>query len=233
MPSASSQPRPPLSERTFGAVLFDMDGTLIDSIGAVQRSWITWAGEHDLDVSRLQGFHGVPAAGVIAALRPDLDADGQAEAVRRIEALEVADTEGIVILPGAAEALEDLAIGGAKVAIVTSCTDPLAESRIAATGLRHPEVVVTASQVERGKPHPDPFLLAARLLDVDPADCLVVEDAVSGLQAARAAGLTGALAVLHTTPREQLVPYADLVVPGLDAVRFAVDESGRISLHPV
>jgi sugar-phosphatase len=93
-----------LDGRTFAAVLFDMDGTLIDSIGAVERSWATWAGEFDIDLERLLGFHGIPASGVIASLRPDLDADGQALAVRRIEELEVADTEGILVLPGAGEA---------------------------------------------------------------------------------------------------------------------------------
>ncbi len=217
-----------LDGRTFAAVLFDMDGTLIDSIGAVERSWVTWAGEFDIDLERLLGFHGIPASGVIASLRPDLDADGQALAVRRIEELEVADTEGIVVLPGAREALGGLVAAGARAAIVTSCTDPLFEARIAATGLTRPPVVVTASMVARGKPHPDPFVLAAERLGVDPADCLVVEDAVAGLTAARAAGASGALAVLHTTPREALEPLADLVVGGLDEVRFVVDQDGRV-----
>lgn len=220
----------PLAQRTFGAVLFDMDGTLIDSIGAVERSWVTWAGEYDIDIEQLLGFHGIPAAGVIASLRPDLDAADQAAAVRRIEDLEVADTDGIIVLPGAREALDTLVEAGAAVAIVTSCTDPLFEARVAATGLRRPPVVVTASMVERGKPHPDPFLLAAERLGVDPGDCLVVEDAVAGLTAARAAGLTGALAVLHTTERARLEPLADLVVPGLDTVAFTVTGDGRIAV---
>ncbi len=149
MPSASSEDTAPvrsvqsLEGRTFGAVLFDMDGTLIDSIAAVERSWATWAAEYDIDLHRLRGFHGIPASGVTAALRPDLSADDRARAVRRIEELEVADTDGIVVLPGAGEALEALAAGGARAAIVTSCTDPLAEARIEATGLRRPEVIVT------------------------------------------------------------------------------------------
>lgn len=219
----------PLPDRTFAAVLFDMDGTLIDSIGAVERSWRTWAGEYGVDLARLQGLHGVAAMGVTAMLLPALSAEDQAGAVLRIEELEVADTDGIIVLPGAAEALEALAAGGAKVAIVTSCTDPLAEARIAATGLRHPEVVVTASHVTAGKPDPEPFVLGASLLGVDPADCLVVEDAVAGLTAGRAAG-AATLAVRHTTPDEVLEPLADLIVDGLDAVRFTVGADGRVSL---
>lgn len=221
----------PLTDRTFAAVLFDMDGTLIDSIGAVERSWLTWAVEHDVAPERLLGFHGVPAAGVITQLLPELDTSGLEAAVRRVEDLEVADTEGILVLPGAAEALDVLVDGGAHVAIVTSCTDPLLEARLAATGLRRPETVVTASMVERGKPDPEPFLLAAERLGVAPEDCLVVEDAVAGLTSARAAGVGGALAVLHTTPAESLEPLADLVVTGLDAVRFVVDDAGRVSVQ--
>jgi sugar-phosphatase len=222
-----------LTERAFGAVLFDLDGTLIDSIGAVERSWLTWAAEHGLAPEALLGFHGVPAAGVIAQLLPHLDTEAQAASMRRVEALEVADTEGIIVLPGAAEALDALVDGGAHVAIVTSCTDPLLEARLGATGLRRPKTVVTASMVERGKPHPDPFLLAAERLGVAPEDCLVVEDAVAGLQSARAAGLTGALAVLHTTPAEELEPWADLIVPGLDLVRFIVGDDHRVRVETV
>ena len=227
----SSEPMP-LVERTFSAVLFDMDGTLIDSIAAVERSWLVWADEYGVAPERLQGFHGVPAIGVVAQLLPHLDNDAQSRAVLRIEELEVADTDGIIVLPGASEALDTLVDQGAHVAIVTSCTDPLLEARLAATGLRRPETVVTASMVERGKPHPDPFLLAAARLGVAPEECLVVEDAMAGLQAARAAGVGGTLAVLHTTPADQLEPLADLVVPGLDSVRFAVDDDGRITLKP-
>lgn len=220
----------PLDQRTFGAVLFDMDGTLIDSIPAVERSWLTWAAENSVAPELLLGFHGVPALGVIGALLPDLDAAGRQASFQRIEDLEVADVDGVVLLPGAQEALTTLIDAGAKVAIVTSCTDPLYEARVTATGLRRPPVVVTASMVKRGKPAPDPFLLAAERLGVDPADCLVVEDATSGLRAAHAAGVTSTLAVLHTTPRAQLAELADLVVGGMDDVTFGVDEESRITL---
>jgi sugar-phosphatase len=213
----------PLGGRAFAAVLFDMDGTLIDSIPVVIRSWLRWAQEHDLDPSHLQGFHGVPAAAIVAKLLP---ADRHEPALRRITELELADTDGITVLPGAAEALAELSPD--HCAIATSCTTPLAAVRIEATGLRVPRVVVTADDVERGKPHPDPFLLAARRLGVDPRQCLVVEDAPGGLEAARAAGCA-TLAVTTTTPPEELV--ADAVVADLGHVAFGRVDGG-VRLRP-
>ncbi len=211
-----------LAEREFVAVIFDMDGTLIDSIPAVERSWATWAAEHDLEVDVIRRYHGVPAAGIVDLLIPEAT---RATALRRIEEIEVSDVEGIVVLPGAAEAL--LALRDAKNAIATSCTRDLARARIAATGLQAPSVLVTASDVTRGKPDPEPFLTAARMLGVDPAQCLVVEDAPAGVAGAHAAGCA-TLGVLTTTPAEALP--ADALVADLSAVRFSVvDQTIRIS----
>jgi sugar-phosphatase len=208
-----------LEGRSFAAVLFDMDGTLIDSTPVVVRSWVRWAQEEGLDPRRLAHSHGVPARGIIEGVVP---AERVEAAVARIEQIELGDTEGILLLPGAAAALT--ALEGGHSAIVTSCTRPLAAARIDATGLVAPSLVVTASDVERGKPHPDPYLLAAQRLSADPADCLVVEDAPSGLASARAAGCA-TLAVTTTTAREDLA--ADAVVETLAEVRFHVD-GGRV-----
>lgn len=212
-----------LSDRTFGGVIFDMDGTLVDSTPAVLRSWVTWAKELGIDPLRLQGFHGVPAATIAAQFVPAQDLD---RSLQRITELEINDVDDIVVLPGAAEALAALA--SAPNAIATSCTRPLADARIGASGLVAPDVVVTVDDVTRGKPHPDPFLLAAERLGLDPADCLVVEDAPLGLQAARAAGCA-VLAVVTTSPVDELGD-ADAVVPNLSAVRFAVD-GGRVRVR--
>ena len=219
-----------LDGRDFAAVLFDMDGTLIDSIPAVLRSWLRWADEEGVDPARLVGFHGVPARGIAEKLLP---ADRVDAAVDRIEAIESADTEGITVLPGTLVALATLTgsggDGGDLCAIATSCTRPLATARIEATGLPAPRVVVTASDVRQGKPHPDPFLLAAQRLGVDPGECLVVEDAPGGLEAARAAGCA-TLAVTTTTAPADLL--ADAVIGTLADVEFAV-EGGRVRVRGV
>jgi len=175
---------------------------------------------------RLTGFHGVTASNVIADLLPP---ERRAEAFARIREIEVNDVDGIVLLPGAAELLAALAEGGVPTGIVTSGTSDLAEARIAATGLSRPPALVTASDVERGKPWPDPWVEGARRLGVDPADCVVVEDAVAGLRAARAAGCRALVAVLGTTPRVELEPEADLVIPDLTSLATAV-EGGRVSV---
>lgn len=207
-----------LAEEVFDAVIFDMDGTLVDSTPAVARSWDQWRVEHGLTLEQLQGHHGVPAESIVRLLLPP---GRHAAGIARINELELADVDDIVVLPGAAEALAALVT--AKNAIATSCTRPLADARIGAAGLVAPSVIVTVDDVERGKPHPDPFLEAARRLGVDPTRCLVVEDAPQGLQAGTAAGCA-TLAVVTTTPREELI--ADAVVDDLAAVVFAVTDRG-------
>lgn len=207
-----------LAGETFAAVIFDMDGTLIDSTPAVLRSWTTWAAEHGLGADDLAGHHGMPSAGVVQALLP---VSRHEAAIARITELELADVADIVVLPGAAEALAGVV--AARSAIATSCSRELAAARIAAAGLVPPSVLVTVDDVARGKPAPDPYLEAARRLGVDPARCLVVEDAPKGLESARAAGCAS-LAVVTTTPEHDLV--ADAVIPNLAAVRFPVVSEG-------
>lgn len=202
-------------DRTFAAVIFDNDGTLVDSTGSVVRSWERWAEEHDVARERLDGFHGVPAAAIIAAVAPHLD---PATAFARIEELELADVDGVVALPGVLAAVAGLA--GAPVAVATSATRGLARVRLAAAGIEIDEVV-TIDDVERGKPAPDPFLEAARRLGVDPADCLVCEDAPSGVAAAKAAGC--AVLAVTTTSEAGALTGADLVVESLAEVTFAVE----------
>ncbi|WP_432560371.1 HAD family hydrolase [Granulicoccus sp. GXG6511] len=205
-------------DETFAAVVFDMDGTLILSEPAIIRAWTTWAIEHGVTADQLRGFHGVPTADVVRAV---LGTDRAPAAIERINALELAETDGIVPVPGSAAALAALPAG--RAAIATSCSEPLARARLAAGGVAAPDLVITVDDVERGKPAPDIFLLAAERLGVDPADCLVVEDAVHGLAAAAAAGMR-TLAVTTTTPAEDLL--ADAVVPDLSAVRFEFTGDG-------
>lgn len=212
-----------LGGRSFEAVLFDMDGTLVDSTESVRRSWQAWAAEYEIAPERLLGWHGVPARQILQTLLP---AERVEDALVRIEGIEVADAAGIALLPGAAQAMDDVPAG--RCAIVTSCTTPLAWARIGVTGLRAPDVVVTASDVPRGKPDPAPYLLAAERLGADPARCLVVEDAPAGLEAARRAGCA-TLAVVTTHARDDL--DADVVVPALCDVRFVADQAGWVAVR--
>lgn len=201
-----------LAGRRFAAVIFDMDGTLVDSTAAIIRSWTTWAIEFGVTAEELAGSHGLPSADVVRRVLPESQ---QEKGIARIDELELADVDDIVVLPGAAEALQALAT--ARTAIATSASRPLAKARIAAAGVVPPTVTVTIDDVVRGKPEPDPFLEAARRLGVEPAECLVVEDAPMGLRAARDAGCA-TLALLTTTPAAKL--DADAIVPDLSAVRF-------------
>ncbi|RKR75192.1 HAD-IA family hydrolase [Frondihabitans australicus] len=215
----------PVLDTVFAAVLFDMDGTLISSTPAVRRSWARWGRELGLPENfREGGGHGMPARSIVASFVPAEQVD---EAFARIEAIEIEEVDGVDMLAGAAEALA--AIGEPRKAVVTSCTAPLFEARMAAAGLVRPATVVTASDVTNGKPDPEPFLLGASLLGVDPAHCLVVEDAFAGLVAGRASG-AATLGVAGTHDASEL--DADLVVSGLDAVRFEeVDGGVRVTLR--
>jgi sugar-phosphatase len=214
----------PLAGRTFDAVLFDMDGTLIDSMPGALRAWRDWADEHGVDPARLVSLGGRPATQIIGELLP---ADQVAAGVARIGALETElAAAGIDLLPGTEATLAGLPAD--RVAIVTSCTRPLLAARLAGSGLRTPREIVTVDDVPRGKPHPDPFLLAAQRLGVDPARCLVVEDAPAGLAAGRAAGCA-TLAVGSTHPWAEL--DADGHAPDLSHVRFTSSADG-ISLAP-
>jgi sugar-phosphatase len=208
-----------LAGRTFDAVLFDMDGTLIDSMAGSLQAWARWATEHDVDPAYLADLGGRPAAQVIPAL---LTADRVADALARIEHLEnEVAAEGIELLPGTAEALA--ALPPDRVAIVTSCTRTLLAARLAGSQLPRPREIVTFDDVEHGKPAPDPFLLGARRLGADPARCLAVEDAPAGLASARAAGCT-TLAVGDTHPHDEL--DADAHAPDLSHVRFSAGPEG-------
>ncbi|GAY10507.1 HAD-IA family hydrolase [Pseudonocardia sp. N23] len=205
-----------LLDRTFAAALFDMDGTLVDSTPAVVRCWTRWAQEHGVPDAALVNTHGRPAVEIIADVLPP---DRVPAALARIVALELADTDGVVPLPGALDALR----ATAPAAIVTSCTRDLALARIAAAGLPVPAVLVTADDVRAGKPAPEPFLLAADRLGVDPTGCLVVEDAPAGLAAGRAAGAT-TLAVAGTHALADLT--ADAHAPDLSHVHFVMSPTG-------
>lgn len=206
---------------TFGGVLFDMDGTLIDSLGAVERSWLQWCEEFGIAPADLAGSHGRTSANTIAVVMADRSAEDRARAHTRIREIEVGDTEGVVVLPGARETFEELDRLGVPHAIVTSCERDLAEARLTATALPRPLVVVTASDVTYGKPGPEPYERGAALLGVPVENCIVVEDATAGLVSGRAAGAGLLVAVLGTTTVEVLARDADVVVESVGDVPWS------------
>ena len=170
------------------AVLFDMDGTLVDSDAAVQRAWTVWAGEHGLDAAEAIALaHGTPGEPAVRRMLPHLDEAGIGASAGRQLALQYEDLSDVVAAPGAQEVLAVLADRGLLWAVVTSADLQLAQARLGAAGIKAP-VLVTMDDLTAGKPDPAGYLLGASLLGVPPAQCLVVEDAEAGLQAARAAG---------------------------------------------
>ncbi len=183
MPSPTSSS--PVLVRCQG-LLFDMDGILISSLGSVERSWTKWANMRGIDPAyALSIIHGRRAIESAAFLRPDLDS---ALELKLIEEIEVADGEGIEVLPGVLELLGSLPAH--RWTVVTSATEKLARARLSGAGVPVPERIITADSVEKGKPDPAPYLAGAVLLGFAPADCVVIEDSASGVLAGEAAGCT-------------------------------------------
>jgi len=190
---------------TAKAMLFDLDGVLIDSTPAVARVWTQWAIEHGFEPeTTVREAHGRPSIETIRELLPD--ADHEAEN-REMERREIEDTSGVVPLPGALELLSSLP--PSRWAIVTSCTRPLAEVRIRTAGLPVPPTMITSSDITRGKPDPEPYLKGACALGTDPADCIVVEDVPAGIRSGKSAGAR--VIALRTT-----LPDIDLIAVGAD-----------------
>jgi sugar-phosphatase len=203
---------------SFAAVISDLDSVLVDSAAATSRAWAAWGARHGLDGAAVQALnHGRPAREVLAEHVGAEALDAEAEFLL---AAEVSDTDGVVAFAGAAAVLA-LPV----VAIATSCTLPLAIARLRAAGLPAPGVLVTADQVARGKPAPDPYLLAAERLGADPAACLVLEDAPSGIAAGRAAGMT--VWAVTTTHEPAELGGAHRIAAGLPELLAALAPSAR------
>lgn len=202
------------------AVLFDMDGILISSIGSVERSWTRWCRMRGVDPEHaIRVIHGRRAIDSLRAIRPDLDAEKELEILEDFEVEDVAD---IVVLPGVRELLT--ALPHDRWTVVTSATERLARVRLQAAGLPAPDVFVHGETVTEGKPHPAPYLAGARLLGFAPQDCIAFEDSTSGVAAGKAAGCT-VVATLFTHPTDDL-HAADYIVQDLTAVRPHADASG-------
>jgi sugar-phosphatase len=216
--------RPPFSDRTFAAFLFDMDGTVLSSIAAAERVWGRWARRHGLDVEAfMPTMHGKRAVDTIGRLNlPGVDPEIEADWITRAEIEDVADIHAI---EGAAAFLA--ALPAERWTIVTSSPLPLARRRLEAAGLAAPPLMVTAEDITRGKPAPDGFLLAAERLGVSASECLVFEDAPAGIAAAEAAGsAVVVVTATHTHPVETPHP----TVRGFDSLRAEATPSGALQL---
>jgi mannitol-1-/sugar-/sorbitol-6-phosphatase len=166
------------------ALLFDMDGVLIDSTPAVSRVWRRWAVEHHFNPEEVVArAHGRPSITTVREYLPHADAVAEN---RLVERAEIEDLEGVVPLPGSRELLQSLPPD--RWTIVTSSTRPLAEVRLRAAGLAIPRKLITSSDVVNGKPHPEPYEKAAALLGFPISDCIVVEDVPAGIRAGKSAG---------------------------------------------
>ena len=214
-------------DRAFAAFLFDMDGTVLNSIAAAERIWSAWAVRHRVDVETfLPTIHGARAIDTITRLNlPGVNAEQQAAF---ITAAEIEDVEGIVEIPGAAAFLRDLPKD--RWAMVTSAPRDLALRRMAAAGIAEPAVMITAEDVTAGKPDPSGYLLAAKKLGVEPADCLIFEDAAVGIQAAEAAG---AALMIITTTHQHPIETAHATLASYDAISVRADSDGMLRLKEI
>jgi mannitol-1-/sugar-/sorbitol-6-phosphatase len=195
------------------AILFDLDGVLVDSTRSVTRQWRMWAEENNIDPQKVVEIaHGVRTIEIVRTLAPQLDAAAE---VIRIEKREADDQEGIAVMPGAADVLK--AIPEGRWCVVTSGTRYLATARLKLANLPMPKVLVAADDVSKGKPDPQPYLMGAIQLGMNPVDCLVIEDAPAGIRAAHAGGMK-AIGITSTYPASGL-QEADAIVQKLAQIK--------------
>jgi mannitol-1-/sugar-/sorbitol-6-phosphatase len=204
------------------AILFDLDGVLVDSTKAVARAWRRWAEENQVETSKVEAImHGRRTIEIVRTVAPHLNADAEAKTIERRGA-EGDGKDGVTVMPGVAELLALLPMD--RWAVVTSGTRLVATSRLKLAGLPVPEVMVPADDVTQGKPHPEPYLKAALLLAVNPAECLVIEDAPAGIQSAHAGGMK-AVGITSTFPASAL-DEADAVITAMSQLRVTVLDGG-------
>lgn len=194
-------------------VLFDLDGTLIDSTPAIARSWSAVLTEIGIPLEVLPSLHGQPSRQSLHRLLPDASLEEIDHWAKKIESLEVQDTDGIILLPGARELFEELDRREIEWFIVTSCTRELGTARAKSVGLSLPPKSIFFDDVEKGKPHPDPYLLGLERLGISANNALVIEDAPAGIKSGKAAGIK-VVAMVTTHERESL-HEADFIADSL------------------
>jgi sugar-phosphatase len=202
------------------AILFDLDGVLVDSTRSVAHWWRVWAEENGVDPQKVEAvMHGRRTVEVVRLAAPHLDAEAEASKIEKRGA-ENDGKDGVVVMPGAAKLLRSLP--PQRWGVVTSGTRLVAASRLRLAGLPEPRALVPADEVERGKPHPEPYLKGARLLGIPPAECLVIEDAPAGIQSAHAGGMK-AIGITSTYPASEL-HEADAVIQSMAQLQISQTE---------
>ena len=201
-------------------IIFDLDGVLVDSTSAIERHWWKWTKKHGLDPAKtLHTTLGLTTVEGIRLIAPHLDAEVEADEIDRAEAI---DTDGVVAYDGAKDLLHSIPKGWWGVA--TSGTRDTATARMRAAGLRIPDVLISANDVERGKPDPEPYVRAAQRMHIPPEKCVVVEDSSGGLRAALGAKMT-VIAVASTHTPEEL-EMAHVLVMNVNDIRVSINEPG-------
>jgi sugar-phosphatase len=211
-----------MSRFSCAAILFDLDGVLVDSTRAVDREWREWAARKGVDGNAVMAIaHGVRTIEVIRRVAPHLDAEVEAAAIENHEAH---DQRGVTVMPGAADLLKVIPKG--RWGVVTSGSRLLAQNRLRYCGLPVPEVLVTSDDVTNGKPHPEPYLKGAEGLGFSPEECVVIEDAPAGIESARAGGMR--VIGMASTYKPDWLMDADAVVRAFTGIQITSNGTGKL-----
>jgi sugar-phosphatase len=207
--------------------LFDLDGTLVDSLPAVERAWTQWAERHGISPQQVLDFiHGKQAITSLRHFMPNATEAELQHEFTLLEQVEAEDTDGVHALPGALALLERINALGIPWAIVTSGSVPVANARRLAGGVPLPEVFITSERVKQGKPQPDAYLLGAQGLGLAPQDCVVVEDAPAGILSGLAAGCQ--VIAVNAPADAPKLDQVDLILSSLEQLKIAKSEQGVV-----
>lgn len=207
--------------------LFDLDGTLVDSLPVVERAWTQWAERHGISPQQVLDFiHGKQAITSLRHFMPNATEAELQHEFTLLEQVEAEDTDGVHALPGALALLERINALGIPWAIVTSGSVPVANARRLAGGVPLPEVFITSERVKQGKPQPDAYLLGAQGLGLAPQDCVVVEDAPAGILSGLAAGCQ--VIAVNAPADSPKLDQVDLILSSLEQIKIAKSEQGVV-----
>ncbi|AKG72233.1 sugar phosphatase [Serratia fonticola] len=207
--------------------LFDLDGTLVDSLPVVERAWTQWAERHGISPQQVLDFiHGKQAITSLRHFMPNATEAELQHEFTLLEQVEAEDTDGVHALPGALALLERINALGIPWAIVTSGSVPVANARRLAGGVPLPEVFITSERVKQGKPQPDAYLLGAQGLGLAPQDCVVVEDAPAGILSGLAAGCQ--VIAVNAPADSPKLDQVDLILSSLEQLKIAKSEQGVV-----